>query len=192
MKLCLDDDAFGHAQMVSKRHMVQAIESCWSTAIDLRIDLYAGWYGMLALMFSIGGKRIVGAIRTYDIDPEATAIALRLNRALTIDGFSFTAFTKDINDIHPDQDEVDIIINTSVEHMDRDDWFHNIPSGMMVGLQGTDMIHENEIVPNPIRSIDHLLERYPLKLLNGGAEKIDFEYSGRAAFSRYQILGRKL
>lgn len=191
MKLTLDDDAFGHAQIISKRSMAEAIETTvreW--AIPIRLDLYAGWYGVLAMMLMTRDRIQIDHIRSYDIDSEATQVALRMNRALTIHGFKFSAFTKDVNEIYPDPNKVDMVVNTSVEHMDHDDWFRNIPSGMLVGLQGTDMVHDNEIVPNPIRSIDHLMEKYPLNTTDT-PKRISFTYSGKVPFERFQVIGRK-
>jgi hypothetical protein len=86
-----------------------------------------------------------------------------------------------------------MVVNTSVEHMRYDDWFKNIPSGMIVGLQGTNMVHEDEDVPNPILSMDHLLKRYPLVIgrLPSYQRVLDFQYPGKEPFSRFHVVGRK-
>ncbi len=158
--------------------------------MPVNIDFYAGWYGIAPFLLLTRENIDPGRIRSFDIDSAATAVAQRLNRHWMISDTVFEAITADVNDLQPSLDEVDLIVNTSIEHMTRDDWFKNIPSGMMVALQGTNMIHDDENVPNPILSMLHLKKRYPLERVS--SMQMDFDYAGKEPFSRYQIMGWKI
>lgn len=189
----LEDDAFSDAQIRSKLMAVEKLEEImYGVYKSVNIDLYAGWYGMTAFLLMTRGRVEAGRIRSYDCDPAATAVANRLNRRYSISQSVFTAYTFDVNHLRPIPGEVDIIVNTAVEHMDRNDWFQNIPSGTVVLLQGSDLVHAGMDDPNRISSIDQMKNQYPLRPLYQGSDStMEFSYP-TGSFRRYQIVGTKL
>jgi hypothetical protein len=195
MLIELDDDAFGDAQIRSKLELVMNIEHLYhGIGYEPKIDIYAGWYGLTAFLLLSRTNVSVERIRSYDIDPKATSVALRLNRHFMISAPIFSAFTFDVNKLKPIPGEVDLIVNTAVEHMASNDWFTNIPRGTLVCLQGCDLEHPNEVVPNPIRSFEDLERKYPLEEVIYGPTlrrlEILFDYP-TGKFTRYQLVGRK-
>jgi hypothetical protein len=199
MNLLLDDDAFGDAQIKSKLVLADAIERAFYKQQEpAHIDFYASWYGVAPFLLLSRQRLKVSWFRCWDIDPSAAEAAERLCRHWSISDNKFSSFTGDVNALHPTRGVVHMIVNTSLEHMEKNEWFDNIPSGMAVALQGTDMMHPNEVVPNPILSMEHLLARYPLRPLyddvywpKWSRAKIDFAYPDEAPFSRYMVIGRK-
>ncbi len=156
--------------------------------------ILAGWYGLTNVLLRAQNRVPIGRVISYDIDEHATAGALVLNESFHIRG-RFDAITKDINEIEYGTDfaaatiyDPDIVINTSVEHIEGREWFDRIPEGTLVVLQSNDMEHLDEHT-NTVKSVDDLMDQYDLKEhLYSGTKHFDY---GEWSFNRFMFIGYK-
>jgi len=181
-------DAFASGQMQSKLWLVTQLEQVLDTPPPggYNICLLGGWYGVTNLILRIRGNIPIREVRSYDIDPDVEPIADKINNLWEWQGWQFKASTLDVNQLEFD-DYPDIIINTSVEHIEDQTWFTRIPKGTIVALQSTNMPHDDH---HSCHQSEHeLLADYPLDtILFQGNIRIDYEDWG---FNRWMIIGKK-
>lgn len=151
----------------------------------------AGWYGVLGNLLLSRERMKILSIRSLDLDPEAVAIADKLNENWVWQGWRFKAFAADVNKISYKAgefgDEPDVVINTSTEHFSSDDWFKSIPRGKWVLLQSNDMKFSDHI--NTVASAEELAQRYPLSQVVFSGD-LGFQYP-TWAFRRFMLIGKK-
>lgn len=187
-------DAFSHGQIDSKQWLVQELlrkDAYWYTGLspkDQFVWVFGGWIGVLPflLLTSKYGARM--QIRSFDIDPDCQPIADKINNAWEYNKWQFKAFTADVNQLDYTiyGGVPTMIINTSVEHFDSDEWFAGIPDGMLVVLQASNMEHEDH---RPMdTSIAALSERFPLNLDYSGYRT--YRYPDKS-FRRTMLIGTK-
>jgi hypothetical protein len=194
-----DPTAFMSGQMESKLWLCDALYGTLLSHGLLRkqgayIHILAGWYGLTNVLLHAGRKIPISLVISYDADPEATHGALVLNESFHHDG-QFVAITADINssDYDPVSDICceypDIVINTSVEHVEGRAWFdEKIVEGTIVVIQSNDMDHLDEHV-NTVKSVDDLAAQYEMsKVLFKGKKYFDYDTWG---FNRFMVIGIK-
>ena len=187
-------DAWSDSQVASKlwlcQHLELLLEGIPYFKHDHRVAVYAGWYGILPFMLLTRDNiRYVKWIRSIDIDPVCESVADEINCHWVMEDWKFKAVTRDVNEqkwTMPYNDPT-IVINTSTEHFDKQDWFFKIPEGVLVALQSTDMEHEEHV--NTVDSIQEFENRYPLSKVEYSGEK-KFSYPDRE-FRRFMVIGRK-
>tara|TARA_B100000809_G_scaffold25137_1_gene22036 strand:+ start:144 stop:1442 length:1299 start_codon:yes stop_codon:yes gene_type:complete len=198
-------DAFSRGQLRSKIWISDTIN-------DLDIDLgdmvyvCAGWYGVLpALLFE---RNKVDNIRSFDIDSSCALPSETLNRSYTQNDWLFKASTMNIKDLiytgefmyetlkyNGDKEMItdgapSCVINTSCEHIeDFDDWWNDIPKGMLVIMQNNDFDEDHEdhddTVVNTVSSIEEWSKRLNVsETLYEGTLALD-------KYNRYMIIGYK-
>lgn len=184
-------DSFSSSQYLSKLWLVQSLERILPTNYQsdkvYKIWLLAGWYGVTNLIIRTRDKIKVELVKSFDIDPDCANIAEKINETWVWRNWQFKAYTQDINQLTYDTECPDIIINTSLEHLDEDTWFDTIPSGTIVALQGSDLPHEDH--NNVFLTLQHLKERYRLKECWFEGLKL-FQYDDKS-FQRFMIIGIK-
>jgi len=182
----IDTDAFADSQIQSKLWLCERLERLVGLQ-PFRIAVYGGWYGIASLLLLSRQKAQIEWIRSYDIDPAATAVANLLLNRWEMEKWKFRAITGDVNWIIPDTEPVpNLIINTSTEHMTMP-WWDMIPRNTVVAIQGT-----NQIAPdhhNPCDSLEVFKARYGMNLiLYEGVHR--FDYPDRS-FKRFMLIGHK-
>lgn len=176
-------DAFSSGQIDSKLWLCKELETLFDK-ID-NIWLYGGWYGTTAFLLRTRNNIEIGRIASYDIDPECETVADIINENWVSKEWKFKAFTQDCNILTPKIGQPDLIINTSTEHFETMDWWNNIPKGMMVAIQGNNMLHDDHCVHTS--SLNQFVRTYPLsRILYKG--ELYFEYS-TWNFTRYMLIG---
>jgi hypothetical protein len=184
-------DAFSSSQFLSKHWLVQTLERTLHTNANLdqsyKIYLLAGWYGITNLILRTRDKIKIETVKSYDIDPECADIAEKINETWVWMNWQFKAYTQDINLLTYDNDQPDIVINTSLEHLDDNTWFELIPSGTIVALQGCNLHHEDH--NNVFSNIEQLKEKYNLQEYWFEGLKM-FQYDDDS-FQRFMIIGVK-
>lgn len=184
-------DSFSSSQMASKLWLVTVLERVLdeyfpSEKQGYRIWILAGWYAITNLVLRTRGRIPILEVRSFDSDPECEPIADKINNLWQWSAWEFKAHTADVNDIDYNV-KVDIVVNSSVEHMDSDTWFRKIPQGTFVVLQASDLPHDDHknVFNDPMR----LLDRYPLsECLYEGKKYFQYEDHG---FHRVMIMGWK-
>jgi hypothetical protein len=203
-------DSFSRGQLRSKIWISDTVNDL---DIDLGDMVYvcAGWYGVLsAILFE---RNKVENILSFDSDPETDNPADTLNKEQTIDGLRFKAVIKDIHSLKyrdesfevnhyrytemnayetsqqtlPAKMKASCVINTSCEHIeDFDDWWNDIPKGMLVIMQNNDFDDEDhEHADDTVYSLEEFSKRLNVS---------ETLYEGTLAleeYNRYMVIGYK-
>jgi hypothetical protein len=183
--LSVDKDAFSSGQIGSKIWLCEELEKLFSS-IDTAW-IYGGWYGVTAFLLRSRGQLEVSSIRSYDVDPYCEQVADMINENWVYQNWKFKAHTADCNKLDIKSTPPDLVINTSTEHFDSFDWWHRIPKGTRVILQGNDMPHDDHIVHS--KTLGDFLDHYPLTNCVYAGEK-EFIYPDWK-FTRYMVMGIK-
>jgi hypothetical protein len=179
----IDKDAFSSGQIGSKIWLCEELEKLnWNSALTY---IYGGWYGVTAFLLLSRGKFNVDKIRSLDIDPSCETIADMLNENWVWQEWKFKAFTQDCNNFQGQHG--DLVINTSTEHFETMDWFHKLPKGTRVILQGNNMPHDDHVVHSS--SLEDFQQTYPLSETIYSGKK-EFVYPSWR-FIRYMVIGIK-
>ena len=190
MMMQVESDAWSHGQIESKLWLCQEFEHHHAYYLPKNIAIYGGWYGLTAFLLLTRQHIQIQKIRSYDIDPACEPIADKINNAWELDEWKFKAFTAYCNDIIWSEDSEwtpNIIINTSTEHVTKDDWWTNIPTGMFVVLQGTNMEADDHIAG--CATFEDFQERFPTQTTFYTGIK-SFAYPDKS-FDRFMIVGKK-
>lgn len=198
-----DPTAFMSGQMESKLWLVDKLYhvasthnyiSQWRDSKAFSVYIYAGWYGVTNLLLRAHSGFPRAFVTSFDADVQANQGALVLNEAFEYRG-EFQVHTADVNKLvySPGMGaegwgRCDVLINTSVEHIEGKEWFENIPYGTLVALQSNNMEHLDEHV-NTITSVEDLLADYPMQEVYYSGT-LPFSYP-TFSFNRFMIIGRK-
>jgi hypothetical protein len=181
--LNVNRDAFSSGQVGSKLWLCQELENLFESADNIWI--YGGWYGVTAFLLNSRSNMRIKQIRSYDVDPQCQPVADIINENWVSKEWKFKAFTEDCNTLTPKLGNPDLIINTSTEHFESMDWWHNIPKGMIVALQGNNMPHDDHHIHT--KNLKQFKKAFPLsKTLYEG--QLDFNYPDWS-FTRFMLIG---
>ena len=185
----IDKDSFSSGQIASKIWLAEKLETVLEKQGNsrLRILCLGGWYGMTNFILQCRQKLLIDKFLSIDIDPNVEAIADTINNLWVWQEWQFKAATADANHFQYSLDDYNIVINTSVEHMQSDQWFSNIPKGCYVVLQSNNMQHADHF--NQHESLNSLIDSYPLSLFLC-ADELEFKYP-TWAFKRFMVIGKK-
>lgn len=175
-------DAFWRGQILSKEWLISELEKLSDKLIPLSdVDIHGGWVGTLAsLLFQ--SEINIGKINSIDIDPDCEKIANTMNQ-IELEQGRFTAVTSDMCEC---ESYAEIVINTSFEHIDQDQyekWLGNVNGDPIIVLQSN-----NYNIPEHVRIANNLQEfKYQSKLKT-------IYYEGELElplYQRYMIIGKK-
>lgn len=185
----LDQDAFTSGQILSKLWLAESLEQVVEINDlnrDLKILNLGGWYGILHFILKARNKIKIANWRSLDIDHEACAISDSINETWVWQNWKFKSIVGDAN-LFKYTDNVDIVINTSVEHMESKQWFDNIPEGILVVLQSNDLSHDDHVHNH--RSLEEFVKAFPLTEIFFHGQKL-FQYDN-TSFKRFMLIGTK-
>lgn len=186
----IDQDVFASGQILSKLWLAETLEDVIShqnLTHSLRILILCGWYGQLHLIFRIRKKLKIETTISIDINPEIQKAAELLNETWVWQSRKFSAITVDANEFTYSEEDFNVVINTSVEHMESRQWFENIPLGTLIVLQSNDMVHDDH--HNNHQNLQDFLDEYEISEYYYNGVKT-FSYPNQM-FKRYMIIGRK-
>lgn len=174
-------DAFWSGQLKSKEWLIEALSMQFSVKDDpVSIEIHGGWVGVLASMLfqsSIPIKRIY----SLDIDPTCEPIATMMNKAEEIAG-AFQAGTGDMCGLIS---FVDVVINTSCEHITQEQyetWLDNRTTEQLLVLQSNNYkIEEHVRIAN---SLDDFKEQSHIDIVWAGELELPL-------YTRWMIIGKK-
>lgn len=199
-ELTIHKDAFAHGQVLSKIWLADKLEQSLphQDPKPLNIILFAGWHGVLPFLLLSRPFFKNSKIVSYDQDSSTQKVALALNNTWECEGL-FSAQVANCNTLQPQRlvndlrsigaHGVDLVVNTSVEHMNSDTWYNNLslPNQPLYVIQGTNMTLDDHV--SPVHSPQQLRERFPMKaLLFQGS--LPFFYPDQS-FQRHMIIGYK-
>jgi hypothetical protein len=182
----MDYDSFSHGQIKSKLWLCEKLEPYLPNGCVIQI--LGSWYNILGFMLSVRNPDKYRLIQGSDIDTSAIDIADRITNAWTIDNT--------IQNVNTDSNTLQyipngIVINCSPEHFENTEWFDNIPEGMTVCIQSSNMTNVEYPwhIRQPTPSMHHFLEKYPLSVIQYN-DTLDITYD-TWGYSRYMIIGIK-
>jgi len=186
----VDKDAFSSSQVLSKIWLVEMLEKVVNNndlAKELKILNLGGWYGILHFIFKCRNNLKIKTYRNIDIDSQACEIADAINETWVWQNWKFKSISDDANCFKYTLDDFNVIINTSVEHINSMEWFNNIPDNALVVLQSNNMPHDDH-VQNHL-TLSELVDSFPLRELLFQGQKM-FQYE-KENFTRFMIIGVK-
>ena len=191
-KSAISLDAFSSSQLASKLWLTEQLEECLShykaaPEQGYRIWILGGWYGLTNMLIRTRGVIPVEHVRSLDIDPECQQVADRVNKFWEWQEWQFKAQTCDVNKLDYSVETPHIVINTSVEHIESDQWYKNIPDNTLVVLQANDQPHDDHVWC--CESPKDLIKRFGISgcLYEG---TIEFKYP-TGNWNRHMIIARK-
>jgi hypothetical protein len=148
------------------------------------IYILGSWYGNLGLFLS-ASKISTGLIVNVDLDKDSVSRSKSLYAKYGIENVKHLQV--DANKLnYKKATKSSAIINTSADDIEGQDWFDNIPSGIIVAIQGRD---NNPNSVNKFSSVEDLTKRFPLSetFYKGQISLTDPETD----YQRFMIIGRK-
>lgn len=171
-------DAFWAGQLKSKEWLIVNLKKHVNKFVS--IDIHGGWVGVLASMLfqsDIPIKRIT----SLDIDPTCEAIATMMNKGEEIAG-KFQAMTGDMCNLIS---FVDIVINTSCEHITQEQyeiWLSKRTKDQLLVLQSNNYIIDEHV--RPATSLEEFKEQSHIDVLWAGELELPL-------YTRYMIIGKQ-
>jgi len=190
LKMIIDKDAFSSGQILSKIWLAEELEFVIKKLKfqpPLRILILGGWYGLTNFILQIRSNLNIEKIRSIDLDQDSCENADLINNLWVWQEWKFKSLVDDANYFEYSKEDFNLIINTSVEHIDSKKWFDKIPNDTLVVLQSNNMDHEDHC-RNHLSCEDLLLD-FPLNKVYFSGEKL-FEYPSWS-FKRFMIIGKK-
>jgi len=171
-------DAFWQGQLRSKEWLIDCLEDHVDFASS--IEIHGGWVGVLASMLFQSNIPITH-ISSIDKDPLVQHVATMMNKKEEMEG-RFRAVTGDMCNIIS---FVDIVINTSCEHITQDQyetWLSKRNDDQLLVLQSNNFeIYEHVRIA---KSLDEFAEQCKIKTLWQGQLELP-------KYTRYMIIGKK-
>lgn len=171
-------DAMWSGQLKSKEWLIDNLANYVHTASS--IEIHGGWVGVLASMI-FQSTIPVTKICSVDIDPTVQPIAILMNKQEEIDG-KFHAMTTDMCSLIS---FVDIVINTSCEHITQDQyeqWLRNRNKDQLLVLQSN-----NYKIDEHVRTADSLaefIEQSHINVLWAGKLELPL-------YTRWMVIGKQ-
>ena len=182
-----DELCFTHGQWESKIWLVKKLEQVIEQN-DLNFSdthVLGSWLGLLGMiMYSRGFP--FEHLHNYDLSERSIERSKTFLDSLRVTG-RLTQTQQDVNLLTYSNDNI-LVCNTSVDNIEGDGWFNNIPSGALVALQtrsGNNIIDEVNVC-NSLREFEN---QFPLtdKLYTGSKYICYPEFS----YYRYMLIGIK-
>lgn len=174
-------DAFWQGQLKSKEWLIEALSMQFSVKDDpVSIEIHGGWVGVLASML-FQSNIPVRRIYSLDIDPTCEPIATMMNKSEEIAG-RFQAGTGDMCNLIS---FVDVVINTSCEHITQEQyatWLGKRTKDQLLVLQSN-----NYDIPEHVRtasSIEEFVEQSDIHVLWAGELELPL-------YKRFMIMGKQ-
>jgi uncharacterized protein (UPF0147 family) len=171
-------DAFWKGQIDSKLWLIENLKKF--IEYPVKIDIHGGWVGLLSSLIFQSELQILH-ITSLDIDPVCEKIASNMNKLEEMSG-RFSSITADMCLV---KSNADIVINTSCEHLNQQQynlWLKNVSENSLIVIQSNDYN-----IPEHVRIASSLGEFQEQSFLN-------ILWKGEKTFplyTRYMIIGKK-
>jgi len=142
------------------------------------VYILGSWYGNLSKMLSLTNRIQIDKIVNVDTNAQSLKDGYH---ASNIESMNKDANTLDYRQL----DKYGAVINTSINDMEGDGWYNNIPKGTFCVFQG----RANKNAVNSFDSPEDILTQYPLsKVLSKGAKTLKDD---QGEYDRYMVIGYK-
>jgi len=182
----VNTDSFSHGQVKSKLWLCENLEPF---VPELATVMILGcWVDVTGFMMMTRQPKLYRQIKGIDIDSEAVAIADKINSYSVIE----CVMRHEAGDANTVVSQgYDIVINSSCEHMESNQWFDNITPGTLVCIQSSNIVDSGYpwYVKNASPTYESFIEKYPLTHVKfAGTLPISYDDWG---YERYMIIGIK-
>jgi hypothetical protein len=174
-------DAMWSGQLKSKEWLIEALSMQFSVKDDpVSIEIHGGWVGVLASMLfqsAIPIKRIT----SLDIDPTCESVATMMNKGEEIQG-RFQAITGDMCNLIS---FVDVVINTSCEHITQEQyeiWLGKRQDNQLLVLQSNNYNIDEHV--RPANSLEEFKTQSDITVIWEGELKLPL-------YTRWMIIGKR-
>jgi hypothetical protein len=171
-------DAFWQGQLKSKEWLIKNLRKYVHDFVS--IEIHGGWVGVLASMLFQSDIPIT-KICSLDIDPTCEPIAINMNKLEEMVG-KFQATTTDMCNLIS---FVDVVINTSCEHITQDQyeqWLRNRNDDQLLVLQSNNYKIDEHV--RTADSLEEFKEQSHINVLWAGELNLPI-------YKRWMIIGRK-
>ena len=191
----MDFSAFSHGQIHSKLWLCENLEPYIDK--NSNIIILASWYNVLGMMLAIRKPTHYKKIISIEQNEMSISTANKICDAWMINDDQLIKNDKgSIQDLtYWDFDQYDAIINTSVEDISSNRWYHQVPRGKLLALQSNNLTPEKVskykdwVILDPNPDMETFKEKYHMdKIIFEG--QLEFDY-GDLKYSRYMLIGRK-
>lgn len=188
-----DLDAFSDGQVRSKLWLLSKLENfCQSQPglqQGLRLGFLASWYGSLPLFLLTREKLKVLSMDLFDVDADSLKHSRKILEHWWIHGMPMKFHHLDVNQIEYNNYDFNFVVNTSCEHIQELDWFHQLPVGMWFLFQSTNMPHVQHVrTPKNLHEFTQQFAPYCDLYLS---ESLNFHYPDKS-FERFMVIGQKI
>jgi hypothetical protein len=185
-------ESFSHGLIVSKIWLCDELEQIivQENIDNPKLNILACWDNLLSFMLLTRKPNGYKEINAYDLDPIAIDSANKITDTWRFEYPKINNHITDINKItYNDKDT--IYINCSIDQMEENTWYDNIPINSLICFQSTDVTADDNRwhITQHISSLDNLISKYKLtKLLYSGIKNINY---GPWEYNRFMIIGYK-
>lgn len=182
-------ESLSHGLMVSKLWLCEELEKIVENTYKEKLSVYnlGSWTNILALLLLTRKSHLYERITGFDIDKEAIDAANKICDTWQFIEPKVVNVLRNANEV--EYTNVQIVINCSVEHIESNQWFDNIPSNTLVCLQSSNSNDPNWNIVNYNPSLEVMSSKYPLqKTLFQGTKEIRYNEWG---YDRFMIIGIK-
>ena len=190
--LIVPRDAFSHGQIKSKLWLSECFSKWASLHLDpgakYELNWYGSWVGIGPFLLLSGAEMQFKAINLFDLDTESLEASRLILDYWRCESIELSTCQIDVNTYLPTAKSHQIFINSACEHMKKETWLKNLPTGSIVLLQSTDMQHPEHI--NCSRSIEDFVNKQSSLLKVLESAQIHFDYPDKK-FSRFMLFGSR-
>jgi hypothetical protein len=142
-------DGFSNGQVESKLWLLDALSHVLPRRSAYRAQVLGSWFGLLPRMLTWLHGEQCHSVTGYDIEPTWASHATFLNEPESCQGrarFESQDMTRlDYRELQTSMSPGCLLINTSCEHLgDFAAWYHSLPKGSLVALQGNNFADHDE------------------------------------------------
>jgi hypothetical protein len=175
-------DAFWSGQLKSKEWLINALSMQFSVKDNpISIEIHGGWVGVLASML-FQSSIPIRHISSLDIDPACESIATMMNKGEEIQG-RFQAITGDMCNLIS---FVDVVINTSCEHITQEQyatWLGKRTKDQLLVLQSNNYKIDEHV--RTADSLEEFVEQSHVNVLWAGELELPL-------YNRFMIIGHNV
>lgn len=185
----INPDAFSSGQIGSKIWLAEELEKIIKieNIPPVKILCLGGWYGIINFILQARGNIQIDKFRSIDIDSSVETVADKINNLWEWQDWNFKAITDDANTFRYSIKDFNVVINTSIEHIESKKWFEHIEKDTIIVMQSNNMNHDDHCRNHD--SLEELEKDFPLSTIMFRGEK-RFDYPNWS-FTRFMIIGKK-
>ena len=187
--------AYSKGQLASKSWLLQELPTVplSKEPINCTVGIVGSWIGTLVQPLLEDYPFRIERVYGFDMDPSAIELSEKLNNQYVADNWRYKGVVVDVNTLDFSNlqfetgnelinTELDVIINTSCEHMNMD-WFDSVSDNTLIVMQTNNSTHfEGHI--NTCSDIEEMKIRYPMHTMYRGELQTP-------VYTRYMQIGYK-